>query len=137
MADKPIEKDRPSDRPSGRSGVYEEGAEGKLQEKHQREHQEKEAERYRKQREELTKELSESNKPGEKEKRIALADDTFENIGKKISEARDRFLKANEEANDTDSPNLEALRERRLLYYGEYRNISDELIRRVKLDLEK
>ena len=79
----------------------------------------------------LSKEFAE--KPTE---RTHKGEDEFQVVAEKLSKARERFLKVNGAAGDSDDPNIEGLRELRAKAYGEYKILLDEISRRAQLEFE-
>jgi superfamily II RNA helicase len=131
-----------------RSGVYGETESGKLQDMNEiRQQQEtrsnyetriKEAEKLKEESDKKVEKLNKEFSDPEKQKEVvAQSEDTFEDIGKKLNEARKRWQEAENNAGNPDDPNIEQLRELRTKAYSQYKLLLTELIRRANLDLER
>jgi hypothetical protein len=73
--------------------------------------------------------------PKAQEPRNFKAEDEFKVIAEKLSKARDRYLKVQAAAADSEDPNIEEIRELRTKAYGEYQIMRTELVRRTDVDL--
>lgn len=70
------------------------------------------------------------------QERLFKGEDEFKTLAEKLSKARERFLKTNQAAGDSEDPNIEELRQLRSKSYGEYKIMLEEITRRANLELE-
>lgn len=133
MATTPTKPPQPSPSSDPKPPMQTETSGDPLEKTHQQ--QRKDQEEKRKKSDENLAKLKKEIEDNPQE-RLFKGEDEFKTLAEKLSKARERFLKTNQAAGDSDDPNIQELRQLRTKSYGEYKVMLEEIMRRANIELE-